>query len=132
MAGDTRQRDARIRGRLLRKGWAFSAVAGRLWPARVWRGLTAAENAAGGTGRTFSGLIELAGRRPAGEGVARGLDQAVVRACWCLWSFCRLWVAVIRRHSERAAERPRRWKRSMRRLNFVCPNTGSIMPLRLR
>jgi len=40
-------------------------------------------------------------------------------AIWWLWSFRRLWVAVIRRHSERQTDLPRRWKRSIRRLNFV-------------
>jgi hypothetical protein len=58
--------------------------------------------------------------------------QAPAVASWWLWSFSRLWVAVISRHSERAADRPRRWKRSMRRLNFVCPNTGSIIAWRFR
>src|SRR5687767_4676709 len=32
---------------------------------------------------------------------------------------------------ERAADLPRGWKRSIRRLNFVCAKTGSIMPWRL-
>ena len=49
---------------------------------------------------------------------------------WWVWSLRRLWVAVISRHSERAAALPRRWKRSMPRLNLVCPKTGSIMTLR--
>ena len=44
----------------------------------------------------------------------------------------RLWVAVISRHSERAADLPRRWKRSMPRLNLVFANTGSIIALRFR
>jgi hypothetical protein len=43
-----------------------------------------------------------------------------------------LWVAVISRHSERAADLPRRWKRSIRRLNLVFANTGSIIALRFR
>jgi hypothetical protein len=38
----------------------------------------------------------------------------------------------ISRHSERAADLPRRWKRSIRRLNFVLAKTGSIMALRFR
>jgi hypothetical protein len=58
--------------------------------------------------------------------------QAAAAAIWWLWSLRRLWVAVISRHSERAADLPRRWKRSIRRLNFVCPNTGSIIALRFR
>lgn len=40
-------------------------------------------------------------------------------------------MAVISRRSERAAERARRWNLSMRRLNLVLANTGSIMPWRL-
>ena len=43
----------------------------------------------------------------------------------------RLCAAVIRRHSERVADLPRRWRRSQRRLNFVSAKTGSIMPWRL-
>ena len=40
--------------------------------------------------------------------VARAAFQAAATAIWCLWSFSRLWVAVISRHSERAADLPRR------------------------
>ena len=58
--------------------------------------------------------------------------QAPAAAIWCLWSFNRLWVAVMSRHSERAADLPRRWKRSIRRLNLVFANTGSIIALRFR
>ena len=58
--------------------------------------------------------------------------QAPAVAIWWLWSFSRLWVAVISRHSDLAAALPRRWKRSIRRLNFVCPNTGSIIAWRFR
>ena len=61
-----------------------------------------------------------------------GPFQAAVGAIWCLWSFRRLWVAVVSRHSERAEDLPRRWKRSIRRLNFVLAKTGSIMALRFR
>ena len=79
------------------------------------------------------------GRGGLGGGEADGPDrafpgpsQAPAAAIWWLWSFSRLWVAVISRHSARAADLPRRWKRSMRRLNFVCPNTGSIIAWRFR
>jgi hypothetical protein len=58
--------------------------------------------------------------------------QAVRGAVVCLWSFSRLCVAVISRHSERQAALPRRWKRSILRLNLVSPKTGSIIALRLR
>jgi hypothetical protein len=46
-----------------------------------------------------------------------GPFQAPAAAIWWLWSFRRLWVAVISRHSDLAADLPRRPKRSMRRLN---------------
>ena len=46
-------------------------------------------------------------------------------------SFRRLWVAVISRHSERQAALPRRWKRSILRLNLVSAKTGSIIAVRL-
>ena len=60
---------------------------------------------------------------------ARSLLRAPRRlfgACGALW----LWVAVISRHSERAADFPRRWKRSILRLCLVCANTGSTIALR--
>jgi hypothetical protein len=43
-----------------------------------------------------------------GPVAARAVFQATVAAIRCLWSFSRLWVAAIRRHSERAADLPRR------------------------
>ena len=52
--------------------------------------------------------------------------QAVLAIEW-LWSFRRLWVAAISRHSDRAAARPLRWKRSNLRLCLICPNTGSML-----
>ena len=58
--------------------------------------------------------------------------QAASGAVVCLWSLSRLWVAVISRHSERQAALPRRWKRSILRLNLVSAKTGSIIALRLR
>jgi hypothetical protein len=51
---------------------------------------------------------------PRAAGAARWPDaagavfQAAATAIWRLWSFSRLWVAVISRHSESAAEPPRR------------------------
>ena len=45
--------------------------------------------------------------------------QAAWAARWCLWSLSRLCVAVISRHSERAADLPRRWNWLMRRLCLV-------------
>lgn len=61
----------------------------------------------------------------------RDASQAIAAAIWCWWSLWRLWVVMIRRHSERQAALPRRWKRSILRLNFVWPKTGSIIGLRL-
>jgi hypothetical protein len=49
---------------------------------------------------------------------------------WWLWSFIRLCVAAMSRHSDSTADLPRRWNRVMRRLNLICPNTGSIVDLR--
>jgi hypothetical protein len=57
-----------------------------------------------------------------------GRCQGAVRA---VWSLRRLWVAVMRRHSDRQAALPRRKKRSMRRLNLVLAKIGSIIPWRL-
>src|SRR5205807_8192868 len=59
-------------------------------------------------------------------------DQALAAAIRWLWRRIRLFVAVMRRHSERHAARPRRKKRSSRRLNFTCANTGSTVAMRLR
>jgi hypothetical protein len=42
-----------------------------------------------------------------------------------------VWVAVISRHSALQADLPRRRKRSIRRLNLVFANTGSIVTWRL-
>jgi hypothetical protein len=53
-------------------------------------------------------------RRPFGARRQASAGVAVWRQ-----SLTRLWVAVIRRHSERQAALPRRWKRSQRRLNLV-------------
>ena len=79
--------------------------------------------------RGASGVVD--GRGGLGSGVVAdperafaGPFHAAAVAIWWLWSFSILW-AVISRHSERAAALARRWKRSMRRLNFVCPNTGT-------
>jgi len=58
-------------------------------------------------------------------------DQAVAGAVVCRQSLRRLWAAVARRHSDRAADLPRRKKRSMRRLNLVSAKTGSIIVWRL-
>lgn len=59
----------------------------------------------------------------------RGRTQASAVASWWRWSVRRLWVACTNRHSAFTAARPRRWKRSSRRLNFVSANTGSTIAL---
>jgi hypothetical protein len=54
-------------------------------------------------------------------------DQAAAAARECRWSFRRLCVAAIRRHSERAAARPLRLNRSIRRFALIWANTGSTI-----
>ena len=73
-------------------------------------------------------LRALLRKRPRGRGATCQMPGAVVAR----QSFSRLWVAVISRHSERQAALPRRWKRSILRLNLVSPKTGSIIGVRLR
>jgi hypothetical protein len=52
--------------------------------------------------------------------------QAVAGAIQCWWSLSRLWVAVISRHSECTAARPRRLNCLKPRLCLICPKVGSI------
>jgi hypothetical protein len=61
----------------------------------------------------------------------RATPQAPVVTIWWRWSLSRLWVAVMRRDSDRQADMPRREKRSIRRLNLVFAKTGSIVTCRL-
>lgn len=75
-------------------------------------------------------LVARSWRWPTVDDRLSGLVQAVASAVWCLWSFSRLWVAVISRHSERQAALPRRLKWSARRLCLVCAKTGSIIAWR--
>ena len=81
---------------------------------------------AGGAG----GTVVVGG----GGGGSRGLGpfQALAAAVRWLWILSRLCVAAANRHSERAADLPRRWKRSIPRLNLSCPNTGSTVAWRFR
>jgi hypothetical protein len=65
----------------------------------------------------------LAGRPPVTYPAAGAIQ-------W-LWSLRRLWEAVISRHSDRTTALPLRVKRSIRRLALICPNTGSMLCLRL-
>jgi hypothetical protein len=59
------------------------------------------------------------------------LVHPVAGAIQWLWSFRRLWVAAISRHSDRAAALPRRRKRVIPRLCLICPKTGSMLCRRL-
>ena len=63
---------------------------------------------------------------------AWGSFQALAAAVRWLWILSRLCVAAANRHSERTADLPRRWKRSIPRLNLSCPNTGSTVAWRFR
>jgi hypothetical protein len=106
------------------EGWAYASAVSR--PPRV---LQAGEAVAQVIARRSTGGSKRWRRAIASPSARR---QAAAAASWCLWSFKRLWVAVIRRHSVRTADLPRRWKRSMPRLNLVCANTGSISCWRCR
>lgn len=61
------------------------------------------------------------------SGLAVGLLGVHAVASWWLWSLRRLWVAVISRHSVRAAALPRLRNRVMWRLCLVLANTGSMI-----
>jgi hypothetical protein len=78
-------------------------------------------------GRVGSWML---GQVSSGDWPGAGSDRHPRAVIWWLWSFIRLWVAVMSRHSDSAADLPRRWNRVMRRLNLICPNTGSIVALR--
>ena len=76
-------------------------------------------------GRQWGEMMAVVGenrgrRRPS------AVSQAVLMVQW-LWSLSRLCVAVTNRHSDKAADRPLRMKRSMCRLYLIWPNTGSIV-----
>ena len=77
----------------------------------------------------FRGNVGQRRRLRVADGVDRG-SQAAFGAVVCRQSFSRLCAAVVRRHSDRAAALPRRWKRSKRRLNLVSAKTGSTMTWR--
>ena len=64
-------------------------------------------------------------------GKAPTARQAAAGAVVWRQSLRRLCAALVSRHSDRAAARPRRKKRSTPRLNLMSANTGSIMPWRL-
>jgi hypothetical protein len=61
----------------------------------------------------------------------RAAGYQVAGAIEWLCSLSRLWEAAISRHSDLTAALPLRWKRSIRRLALICPNTGSMLCLRL-
>jgi hypothetical protein len=69
--------------------------------------------------------------RRAGKSVGRWTaGQAVAAAVLWRQSLRMLWVAASSRHSDLAAERPRRWKLSAPRLCLIWPKTGSIVAWR--
>jgi len=78
------------------------------------------------------GASRPGGRRDRPAGAAGIAAQGVAAAIRWLWSFRRLCVAVIRRHSLRQAALPRRWKRLIARLNLIWPKTGSTVICRWR
>jgi hypothetical protein len=71
-----------------------------------------------------------AGFAGGGKGAHR-LSQAAAGAVVWRQSLRRLCAVLVSRHSDRAAARLRRKKRSTPRLNLVSANTGSIIPWRL-
>ena len=79
-----------------------------------------------------SGISVALGCRWRRFGWGQASRQAAARASWCLWSFRRLCVALMSRHSVRTAERPRLRNRPIPRLDFVWANTGSTIAWRLR
>jgi hypothetical protein len=101
------------------RGWRWWCRPDRLAPGRIESRDRAARAATGPVGR-------FPGRSPPVPGVSQG---PAVAARW-VWSLSRLCVAAASRHSDRTAERPRRWKRSIPRLCLICPNTGSIVAWR--
>ena len=60
-----------------------------------------------------------------------GVGQAAAGALVCCQSLSGLCAALVSRHCDRAADRPRRKKRSMGRLNLVSAKIGSIIVWRL-
>ena len=101
----------------------------RRLPAGDRYGERPSENATWGkSGRQWGEMMAVVGenrgrRRPS------AVSQAVLMVQW-LWSLSRLCVAVTNRHSDQAADRPLRMKRSMCRLYLIWPNTGSIVIFR--
>jgi hypothetical protein len=102
-----------------------------------------AESAPGGHRAAGSrrGCREIARRRfaRAGSGWSirtrgrrRRTPQAGTAARRWWWSFSRLCVAAMNRHSLLQADLPRRWKRLIWRLNLSWPNTGSMVIWRWR
>src|SRR6188472_1242539 len=90
---------------------------------RLLRKSVGASLACGDEGRDLTGCLL---RRGAGA-----VPQAVAGVRLCRQSLRRLCAAFVSRHSDRAADLPRRKKRSMRRLNLVSAKIGSIIVWRL-
>ena len=89
---------------------------------RFWRWLSGKDSAA-----TTNSPCLRTGPRP---GKSRPAGQAIAGPIQWLCSFRRLWTAAWRRHSERTAALPLRWKRRKPRLNLFCANAGSTVALR--
>jgi hypothetical protein len=76
--------------------------------------------------------LGVGSERTGGRVVCRGAaGQAAAGAVVCRQSLSRLCAALVMRHSDLAADLPRRRKRSMPRLNLVSAKTGSIIVWRL-
>src|SRR3954447_22952165 len=75
-------------------------------------------------GRVGGGVGAGRGRCRAGDRCRRAVLQAVAAVSGACEASTGCGWAVISRHSERQADLPRRWKRSIRRLNFVLANIG--------
>ena len=105
-----------------------SGDSGRLWPAIARRGGCCEMSWRGAFPRRRGGRRDEERVESCAAAAAR---QAAAGAVVCRQSLRRLWAALVRRHSERAADLPRRKKRSMRRLNLVSAKIGSIIAWRL-
>ena len=77
------------------------------------------------SGKAVAGVCPPRDRTPVVSDRAAGYQ--VAGAIEWLCSLRRLCEAAISRHSDLTAALPLRWKRSIRRLALICPNTGSML-----
>jgi hypothetical protein len=108
-------------------GQPFIGVLPRDIAHAVARGRSAAFH--GGCRAKAPRVVARGFRGTAGELVDPG-PQAPAGAKPLRWSFSRLWVAAMRRHSERTAARPLRLKRPARRFCLMSAKTGSTITWR--